>query len=167
MADFRGKPLISYILDATQGIFSQRVVVTRHEEVARLCEDYGVQTVLHDLPHRSDTVRLGLNAMGEIERCLFATADQPLLRKETVEALAIASANSPETVWRTACGDIPGSPVVFPKWTFSQLRDLPEGKGGSFVIKKYPEYLHTVSVRDIYELKDVDSPDDLKELLER
>ena len=167
MADFRGKPLISYILDATQGIFSQRVVVTRHEEVARLCEDYGVQTVLHDLPHRSDTVRLGLNAMGEIERCLFATADQPLLRKETVEALAIASANRPETVWRTACGDIPGSPVVFPKWTFSQLRDLPEGKGGSFVIKKYPEYLHTVSVRDIYELKDVDSPEDLKELLER
>ena len=167
IADFHGEPLICRILDATEGVFSQRVVVTRSEEVASLCRERGIQMVLHSLPHRSDTVRLGLEAMPGIDRCMFATADQPLLRKETVSALALASGNDPDSIWRTDCDGTPGSPVIFPKWAFPELRNLPEGKGGGVVIKKYPERLRTVSVRDMYELKDVDSPQDLSELLER
>ncbi len=167
MADFHGKPLICRILDATEGLFSHRVVVTRHEDVAQLCRERGIQVVLHDLPHRSDTVRLGLEAMGEVERCLFAVGDQPLLRRETVSALAIAAKNDSDSIWRTSCDGVHGSPVIFPKWTFSKLLQLPEGKGGGVVIKKYPERLRMVNVRDMYELKDIDSPEDLLELLER
>lgn len=167
MVPFHGAPLISRILAATEGIFSRRVVVTRHEDVAALCRDQGVPVVLHNLPRRSDTVRLGLEAMGGVERCMFATADQPLLRKETVAALAIASANAPEMIWRAAWEEISGSPVVFPQWAFPELGNLPEGKGGSFLIKKYPERVRRHSVGDRYELKDVDSPEDLEELLER
>ena len=167
MADFHGKPLICAILDATEGIFPKRVVVTRHEAVARLCQERDIQTVLHDLPHRSDTVRLGLEAVGEADCCLFATADQPLLRQETLAALALAAANDRDSIWRTAWDGVHGSPVIFPRWAFPELRTLPEGKGGGVVIKKYPERLRTVSVRDMYELKDVDSPEDLEELLER
>ena len=167
MADFHGKPLICRILDATEGIFAKRVVVTRSKEVSALCQERGIPVVLHSLPHRSDTVRLGLEAMPEIDRCMFATADQPLLRKETIASLVLASINDPDSIWRTSCDGIPGSPVIFPKWAFPELRNLPEGKGGGAVIKKYPERLRTVSVRDMYELKDVDSPEDLSELLER
>jgi molybdenum cofactor cytidylyltransferase len=167
MADFHGQPMICRILDATEGIFAKRVVVTRSKEVSALCQERGIPVVLHSLPHRSDTVRLGLEAMPEIDRCMFATADQPLLRKETISALALAGANDPDAIWRTSCDGIPGSPVIFPKWAFPELRNLPEGKGGGAVIKKYPERLRTVSVRDMYELKDVDSPEDLSELLER
>ena len=167
MADFHGKPMICQVLDATEGIFAQRVVVTRSDDVAALCRERDIQTVLHSLPHRSDTVRLGLEAIPGIQRCMFATADQPLLGKETVAALALSSKNSPNTIWRTSCDSVHGSPVVFPSWTFSELSDLPEGKGGGVVIKKYPEHLRTVNARDMYELKDVDSPEDLSELLER
>ena len=167
MADFHGQPMICRILEATEAVFAQRVVVTRSEEVAALCRERGIHTVLHSLPHRSDTVRLGLEAMPGIERCMFATADQPLLRKETVSALALAAKNDPNSIWRTCCNGAHGSPVVFPKWSFPELLELPEGKGGGFVAKKYPARLHTVTVRDMYELKDVDSPEDLSELLER
>ena len=167
MADFHGKPMITRILDATEGIFAQRVVVTRSKEVAELCRDRGIQTVLHSLPHRSDTVRLGMEAMPDIDRCMFATADQPLLHRETVASLSLASAIDPGSIWRTACEDIPGSPVIFPNWTFPELLNLPEGKGGGAVIKKYLARLHTVTVQDMYELKDVDCPEDLEELLKR
>jgi CTP:molybdopterin cytidylyltransferase MocA len=57
--------------------------------------------------------------------------------------------------WKSAPPD--GRGVVF---------CLPESNG-RVVIKKYPEHLRTVNVRDMYELKDVDSPEDLSELLER
>lgn len=167
MADFHGEPMIARILDATEEIFDQRVVVTRSEEVADFCQARGIRTVLHDLPHRSDTVRLGMEAMPGIERCVFATSDQPLLRRDTVAALVHASAQEPQWIWRTSCDGVHGSPVVFPNWSFPELMDLPEGKGGSFVIKKYPERVRTVNVRDMYELRDVDNPDDLLELLKR
>ena len=167
MADFHGQPMICRILDATEGIFTQRIVVTRSEEVAALCRERGIQAVLHSLPHRSDTVRLGLEAMPGIDRCMFATSDQPLLRKETVASLALAAKNDSNAIWRTSCDGVHSSPVVFPGWSFPELLDLPEGKGGGYVVKKYPEHLHTVNVRDMYELKDVDSPEDLEELLER
>ena len=64
MADFNGKPMIQRALDLTEGLFCRRVVVTRHERIAGLCREQNVDVVLHDLPHRSDTVRLGLEALG-------------------------------------------------------------------------------------------------------
>ena len=167
IADFHGQPMICRILDATDNIFANRVVVTRSEEVAALCQERDIRTVLHNLPLRSDTVRLGLEAMPGIDCCMFAASDQPLLRKETIATLALAAKNDVDSIWRTSCEGIHGSPVVFPSWAFPELLDLPEGKGGGVVVKKYPERLRTVNVRDMYELKDVDSPEDLSELLEQ
>ena len=60
-----------------------------------------------------------------------------------------------------------GSPVLFPKWAFPELLALPEGKGGSFVLKKYPGQVRMLPVRDKYELMDVDTPEDLKFLTEQ
>lgn len=161
---FHGQPMICRILDATEGIFSQRVVVTRHEAVAELCEKRGIRAVFHQLPHRSDTVRLGLEAMPGIDRCLFAAADQPLLRRQTVAALALAATNSPAIIWRTSCQGVPGSPVIFPKWAFSQLQTLPEGAGGRAVIQKYPQSVRSLALGDMGELEDVDSREDLENL---
>lgn len=166
MADFRGEPLICRILDATDGIFARRVVVTRHETVAELCGQRGIPVVLHELPHRSDTVRLGLEYIGNADGCMFCPADQPLLRRETAAALALAAVNDPKSLWRTAFEETPGSPVLFPKWAFPELLCLPEGKGGGIVIQRYPDRLRTVKVRDKYELMDADTPEDLRMLSE-
>ena len=167
LADFGGKPLISRILDATEGIFSKRIVVTRHEEIVGLCQERGIQTILHSLPHRNDTVRLGIENLTDVNRCMFCTGDQPLLRRETIAALAIASANDPTLIWRTAYEGTPGSPVVFPSWTFTELCNLPEGKGGGFLIKKNLEMVRYISVQNRFELEDIDTPDDLDALLKQ
>ena len=167
MADFRGEPMIARALTATEALFARRVVVTRHADVAALCRTRGVEVVLHDRPYRSDTVRLGLEAVGEVTSCMFCPGDQPLLRRETVAALVSAWEKEPDAIWRTGFEGLPGAPVLFPKWTFNELRTLPEGKGGSFLTKKYPERVRMLPVRDRYELVDVDTPETLRELAER
>lgn len=161
MADFQGQPLLCRVLEATEGIFAQRVVVTRYQEAADLCRERGIQVVLHDLPHRSDTVRLGLEALTGVECCMFCQADQPLLKRETVASLAMAAANDTHTIWRTGFDGTVGSPVQFPAWTFSELQNLPMGKGGGVIINKYPEYVRILKVPNIYELWDVDRQEDL------
>lgn len=167
MADFRGQPMIGQILAATEGIFSHRVVVTRHADVADFCRERGAEVIVHDLPSRSDTVRLGLAAVGEGAGCMFCPGDQPLLRRETVAALVSAWEREPGFIWRTGFEDRPGAPVLFPQWAYGELRTLPEGKGGGYVAKKYPERVRTLPVRDENELIDVDCPEMLRQLVEQ
>lgn len=164
MADFRGQPMIARILEATEGIFPRRVVVTRHADVAAFCREWGAEGILHGLPNRNDTVRLGLAAVGEMDGCLFCPGDQPLLRRETVAALVSAWRREPGMIWRPAFAERPGAPILFPKWAFAQLRALPEGKGGGYVAKKYPERVRLLPVRDKCELADVDTRETLLEL---
>ena len=162
MADFDGKPMIQRALDATQGLFSKRVVVTRHESVAKLAHERNVEVILHDLPHRSDTVRLGLEALGELDACMFLPGDQPLLRWETVELLLETWKDNPDCIIRPAYEDNEGSPVVFPSWAFSELMNLPEGKGGGVVIKNHPNEVCRVSIANPFELADADTPETLE-----
>lgn len=162
MADFHGKPMIQRALDATDGLFSKRVVVTRHESVAALCREQNVDVVYHDLPHRSDTVRMGLEALGELDCCLFLPGDQPLLRRETVAVLLETWKEEPNAIIRPAYEDSEGSPVLFPTWAIPELKNLPEGKGGGFVIKKHPHEILRVSVSDPFELADADTPETLE-----
>ena len=115
------------------------------------------------MPNRNDNICLGLQAIGqEVEGCMFCPGDQPLLRRETIVALALNARNEKDCIWRTAYGDTVGSPVLFPKWTFPELLTLPEGKGGSFLLKKYPERVRKVATQDRYELMDIDTPEELK-----
>ena len=164
MAPFRGKPMIQWALDATEGIFARRVVVTRHESVEKLCRAQNIPVVLHSLPARADTIRLGLEAVGDVDGCLFCPGDQPLLRSETVAALAMCGVNCPDTIWRAGWENTAGAPVLFPKWIFPELLSLPPETGGGFVVKKYPRQVRIVPVGDPLELKDIDTPQDLAEL---
>ena len=189
MAELKGKPLIQYALDATEGIFERRVVVTRHKEVEELCRRQGVPVVFHSLPYRSDTVRLGLESLGAgtdagksgteteikiappaengLEGCMFCPGDQPMLGRGTVASLALCAASGKNTIWRAAWNGQEGSPVLFPAWVFPELLALPEGKGGGFAAGKHRELVRTVSARSQWELKDVDCLEDLELLAEK
>lgn len=162
MADFHGKPMIQRALDATEGLFTRRVVVTRHESVAELCRQQNVEVVLHDLPNRNDTVRLGLEALGDLDCCMFLPGDQPLLRRETVALLMENRKENPGSILRLAYEDTEGSPVLFPSWAFPELRNLPEGKGGGFVIKNHPHDVLRVFTANPFELADADTPETLE-----
>lgn len=164
MADFDGQPLISRALDATEWIFAKRIVVTRHKDVEAFCQSRGIPVILHALPHRSDTIRLGLEAVMQEDACMFLPGDQPLLCKETVASLVIGASADPSSIWRAAYKDTPGSPVVFPKWAFAELMSLPEGKGGNHVIRNRADQVRLLNIENAYELTDVDMPEDLEKL---
>ena len=162
MADFHGKPMILRALQASEALKDHRVVVTRHQDVAKLCRDLGVDVVLHDMPHRSDTVRLGLEFLGNMDACLFLPGDQPLLRRETVDAMVWQWFADRSNIVRPFHNGAPGSPVLFPQWAFPELLKLPEGKGGGWVIKRHPECVKAFPVEDPYQLMDADTPETLE-----
>ena len=186
LADFCGQPMLcrAFAATATPGI-SARIVVTRSEEVQALCRAQGVPVLLHSLPGRNDTVRLGLSALleqlPELNSCMFLPGDQPLLRRETVEAMtALFCREQPSPAeWqketereifrlgfrvRNDPSPLTGSPVLFEKGLFQELLTLPQGMGGSVLLRKYPAHVHTVYIADRNELADADTPEALAQL---
>ena len=87
LADFGGRPLLCRALEVTATpALAARVVVTRSAEVKALCDAQAVPCLLHSLPGRNDTVRLGLEALLEqcpgLAGCIFLPGDQPLLHAD-------------------------------------------------------------------------------------
>ena len=156
MAPLGGKPVVAWAIDGAKDVFSKVVVVTRHEDVAKIAAEKGVSVVLHDLLYRSDTVRLGLQNMGEISGCLFWPGDQPFVMKESLYAMALCAANC-HGIWKLGGR----SPVLFPKWAFEELKTLPQGKGGNVLAQKYEDQVASVEEASSWELRDIDTPQDL------
>ena len=168
--DFHGEPIMVRILRSMKAsAVDCPVVVTRHPEVVEICKNEGIHAILHDLPKRSDTVRLGMEYLLEhfpdLEGVMFAASDQPCLKAESITALYDAFDADPTKIYRLSFGDTVGNPVLFPKSTFGELQNLPEGKGGGAVVKRHPDLVRLVEVSDERELIDVDTPEILATLL--
>ena len=186
LAEFCGAPMLCRAFAATDTqALAARIVVTRSAEVKALCEEHGVPVLLHSLPGRNDTVRLGLTALLEqvpgLFGCMFLPGDQPLLCRETVEAMAGISGWDHKTRlerqketereifrlghrFKNDPEPLVGSPVLFERGYFAELCTLPEGKGGNVLLKKYPKHVHTVYIADRNELADADTPEALAQL---
>lgn len=167
LADFCGKPLLQWLLDATRGVFDDCVVITRYPEIEKICQEQNILVVLHDLPNRNDTVKLGLEAIGNnIDYCMFCPGDQPLLSRKTIQKMVnlVRQENYAGDFLRLSYRTRVGTPVIFPKKYFEELASLSEGKGGSALLKKYPEKVCLFPAGNEFELLDVDCPTDLERL---
>ena len=179
-APFCGQPLLCRAFSITDTpLLAARIVVTRSAEVQELCRAHGIPVLLHSLPGRNDTVRLGLTALRAqhpgLAGCIFLPGDQPLLRRETLERLicAFGAVGQKETereifrpgYWPEHDQDpVVGSPVLFGSGYFAELCALPEGKGGNVLLRNHPEHLHVLPITDPAELLDADTPDALARL---
>ena len=122
-----------------------------------------------------------LEQLPELSGCMFLPGDQPLLRRETVEAMtALFCREQPSPAeWQKGTereifrlgavaenGPAPlvGSPVLFGSSFFPELLTLPENKGGNILLKKYPAQVRTVCIADSAELLDADTPEVLQQL---
>ena len=121
-------------------------------------------------------MRLGLEALLSelpgLAGCIFLPGDQPLLRKESLEAMArdFSALDEKERAilrlgFRAKDGtERLGSPVLFGSSYFGALCSLPEGKGGGVVVRQHPESVRAVYAARQEELEDADTAEELERL---
>ena len=168
LQDFLGKPLFAYVLEAVDGVFEQTAVVTGYEAIEKTAKKMGFLPVKNENPELgvSHTVRLGLEVMEDCDGVVFATADQPLLSKETFLRLAEAFAKEPACIHAVAADGKRGNPCLFPKDLFPELLALKADVGGGAVIKAHPDRLRLTEVPS-EELLDCDTPSALEKCREK
>ena len=161
-----GKSLLRRALEAVPAERCAAVaVVSCGPAFLALAESFGFLPVDNDRPDLgvSRTIRLGLEALGPCGGAVFLVADQPLLRRESVERALYAFAEHPDKIVALAHGGRRGNPCVFPADLFPELLELEGDTGGSAVIRRHGDRLLLLET-PAEELADVDTPDQIPEI---
>ena len=95
---------------------------------------------------------------------LVTLVDVPLVSAATVEALLARAAQSRAPILRAAFRNAHGHPVIFKKDVFDALRRADPAVGAKAVLRAYA--VEDVEVDDPGVIRDVDTPDDYRRLLD-
>ena len=166
---FDGTTLIRRALEAVPSEeFSAVAVVTQYPEVEDLAAEFGFIPVRNPHPDWgiSQTIRLGLEALGDCEAALFQVSDQPMLCRETVAAEVAFFREHPDKLVGLSHGGVRGNPCIFPAAYFPELLALTEDHGGSNVIRRHEEDLLLFEC-PARELEDADTRQALRAMEER
>ncbi|WP_295745534.1 nucleotidyltransferase family protein [uncultured Oscillibacter sp.] len=168
-AQLRGRSLILRALEAVPAKeLEAAVVVTQYPEVMDLAEAFRFAAIRNEHPDWgiSHTIALGLTALRRCDGVMFLVSDQPLLKRESVAALAQFWKQQPDKLAALAHSSIRGNPCVFPARFFPELLDLTEDHGGNTVIRKHEGDLRLLEVPE-EELADVDTAEALEKIQNR
>lgn len=170
LTNYNGKPLFLRGLQTLASVCAARgdadlTVVTNTPVIAQEARALGAAAVPspQSLLGQSYSIRAGLDALGPLppqDFLLFAVADQPHLRAETV--VRFLELATPGTWTATAsCGDRVGNPGLFCAALVPELYALQGDRGGRAVLNLYPQRLLRVECLP-EELRDMDRPADME-----
>ena len=165
-APFQGKPMLSWTLDCLGKLdCAARIVVVRAFETSELISEDAFRIVWNNGKDKSPsvTIRYGLLAVPEdVQGCLFAVGDQPLLTLESVEKLCDAFMEHPNQITALSWNGKSGNPVIFPRALFQELLELEDGKSGKVVMQRHPELVTLVEAASERELRDIDTKAEMR-----
>ena len=168
-AQLRGRSLILRTLETVPPeAFENVEVVTQYPEIMRLAGEFRFSAVYNEHPDYgiSHTIELGLTALRDCDGVCFLVSDQPLLRRESVAALARCWKESPDKLAALGHGGVRGNPCIFPARFYQELLELREDHGGSTVIRRHEAELRLLEVPE-EELADVDTAEAMRDLREK
>ena len=163
LAPLAGKLLLEHTLEAIPlPCFSQVVAVVSDPEVEALCCRRGVTTVAYEGGPQSQSIRLGLEAVQDVDGCLFVLGDQPLCSSDSIRRLVSAFQAWPQVVHRLAYQGQPSSPTLFPAHLFPALKKLTGEHGGMAAVGDTPVwYTEAVGPQELW---DADTPEKLSRI---
>ena len=160
-----GRPMVEHALQLHAALpYCEKLIVTRadYAPIAALATGYGFRVLYNDRPLRGMglSAAIAAKALWETgaEAALFAVADQPYLRRESVERLLHDFLARPDGIAALAHDGARGNPCVFPRDLLPELAALDGDQGGGAVIARHMDRLFYTQIADALELKDIDAP---------
>lgn len=156
LATLSGRPLIAHATDAMRGAGLVRRVAVISDRALRDFLD-GFEVVLVPQGRQSDSLRAGLNAVGQVDRLLIALGDMPNVTSDLLDrVISRCSEYGPSASCDT--GGPPMPPACFPAALLPELTLLTGDQGAGRLIRDLPG---NALVFAPGLLRDIDHPADL------
>jgi len=167
LQSFRGKPLLSTVIEAARRSRADPVsVVTGHaaDRLAPLLDQPGLTHVANPdyAEGISSSLKAGISALpDEVDGALICLGDMPLVTDKHLNTLIEAFSG---TVCAPTYQGRRGNPVLWGRKYFAELLELTGDKGARDLLKRYNDELILVEMPDDGILIDIDTPDALEKL---
>ena len=161
-APLGGKPVIEYTLENLRDApFARRVIIAATPELLTIAQRYGIDGTINDRPDLgvSRSIRMGLELMDGTDACMFCVADQPLLKRETLNGMLQSYERG--TIFVVAHNGQSGNPVIYPASLYGELSSLVGEESGKTVACRHEGLLRVFHVPDSLQLSDIDTREDL------
>lgn len=133
LAELDGKPLAAHAADTLAGIgFGSLIAVCSSDPVAALLAGRGFAVVRNDRPGegQSRSIRLGVEAAGDVDAVLIALADMPFVSAAQYRRLFAVH----EEVTASSLVGVPMPPVLFGRARFGSLKALTSDHGAKALL---------------------------------
>lgn len=155
-----GKPMIEHVFEAVcQADFAETIVVTAYDAIAEMADLYGFKVVRNKHPEKgqSYSVVLGVAETLQSDGWMFFNGDMPWLQADTIEILLRQVAS--ERIVVPKYGESPGQPVYFSAAYREELLSLTGDHGGRTIMRSHPENICYVSIDQLRQGMDIDTPE--------
>ena len=169
-----GKALYLYLTERLgellkEGILDSLVVVTQYDEILQEMKKRKIEAVKNEnsIQGISSSWKLGFckaqefKKRGEENYYIFFVADQPYLKRKTIEDFLKAFAQSGKTIGCVKSGAELGNPVIFHEKYKEELENLQGDRGGKCILRKHESEAFYFMVENRKELKDIDERGEL------
>lgn len=172
LVELAGKPLYRHGLDRlieakkrveeTEGWQVQLIVVSQYREILETAASLGAEPVMNTKSAEgiAASLRFGTEAAKDARILVYSVADQPGMRTESFVDFLKGFVQSGKGMGCVCAGGRRGNPAAFCAGYREELLKLTGDRGGSRLLKRFPEDVWQYSVEE-RELKDVDLPEDL------
>lgn len=166
------KPMYRYGLDRLIDVCKghkefEIIVVTQHQKIVEQTKYDPVTTVF--CPESkygiSWSIKAGIQAAKDADFYTFFVADQPELKRETIEGFLSFMADGPCELGCVRTEEELGNPVWFSKQYQQELLSLTGDCGGKKILKKHIEKSRFFKVLEEAELQDIDYPKEMQAML--
>ena len=151
------RPMICSALDAARAQKGcRRILVTQYEEAADLAPDF--ETVFNHDPELgiSHSMKLGLEAAGNSDACLFCVCDQPGIRPDTISRLIRAYRSGKSGIVSLSWNGRMCNPKIFSSKYRDELMAASGDTGGRQIISAHMDDLLLVEAESESEVADID-----------
>ena len=159
-ANFHGKPLYQYALDALSEITDHPIrVVTRNKEISEAARSRGFYPVEAPPPDEgvAASIRAGVKACRPNAFLCFFVCDQPYFTGKNLADFLYAFQKSGKAYGRVCCESRMGNPVIFPPCAHNNLLLLTGDEGGRSLLAGKENFTFFFSVPE-ETLRDFDTP---------
>ena len=170
LLSYKGAPLLHHVLQAARQSSLDTIIVVLGHDARAIRENIDFTdtiVIMNELYQTglSSSIRAGLSAVpGDHQAALFLMADQPFMTSVVINAVIQKYQTTQASIVIPAYKGKRGNPVLFDCSLFKELSAVEGDTGGRVLFSQYSDRIETIEVEDRSSLRDIDTPEDYKNL---
>lgn len=166
---FGGKPLVQHVIDAAAASASANctlVVGAYAEKILELVDSRRCAIIENSDWQEgiASSIRTGLGLHLDDEACIFVVGDQPFVTTADFDGLIEAHQSQEDAIAALKSADVWGSPILFPRTDFEELRKLRGDSGAKRCAEGHQDRVIYVNAWDRNVFTDVDTVRDYERI---